>query len=90
MADINLTSESPIDLVMFSYALEHLVTIGRILKTSGGNALLIGLGGSGRQSLSKLATDIYEYSLFQIKLTKAYGFAEWREDMRKMTTIAGC
>ena len=48
MVDINLTSESPIDLVMFSYALEHLVTIGRILKTSGGNALLIGLGGSGR------------------------------------------
>jgi dynein heavy chain len=51
---------------MFNYALEHLVTIGRILKQPGGNGLLIGLGGSGRQSLSRLATEINEFELFRI------------------------
>jgi dynein heavy chain len=61
-----MTSETPIDLVMFNYALEHLVTIGRILKQPGGNALLIGLGGSGRQSLSRLATEINDFELFRI------------------------
>ena len=51
----NSVSQRPMDLVLFSYAVIHLLRICRVLKMHKGNALLIGVGGSGRQSLSYLA-----------------------------------
>jgi dynein heavy chain, axonemal len=71
------------DLVLFFAAVEHVVKIHRIITTEFGHALLIGVGGSGRKSLTALATYVAEYDTFGIEITKAYNFDAWRDDMRE-------
>jgi dynein heavy chain len=89
LEDFNSTSTSPMKLVMFLDAIEHVSRICRIIRQPAGNALLLGVGGSGRQSLAKLATYMEEFDMFQIEISKNYGQAEWREDLKKVLFAAG-
>ncbi|XP_039357488.1 dynein heavy chain 17, axonemal isoform X17 [Mauremys reevesii] len=69
------------NLVLFEDAVSHICRINRILESPRGNALLVGVGGSGKQSLSRLAAYISALDVFQITLKKGYGIPDLKLDL---------
>lgn len=89
LEDYNISMNKDVRLIFFLDAMQQISRIARILRQPRGNALLVGVGGCGKQSLTRLACYISEYSCIQIELTRSYGKDEWREDLKKLYISAG-
>eukprot|EP01022_Parablepharisma_sp_SALTPOND_P017583 TRINITY_DN2831_c0_g1_i1.p1 TRINITY_DN2831_c0_g1~~TRINITY_DN2831_c0_g1_i1.p1 ORF type:complete len:4437 (+),score=698.95 TRINITY_DN2831_c0_g1_i1:410-13720(+) len=83
MDDMN-TPKVILNLVLFDEAIEHLCRVHRIIRLQRGNALLVGYGGSGRQSIARLAGFTAGYKWFTIQLTKSYGENDFKEDLKSL------
>ena len=82
-------SHTPMNLVLFDDALEHLTRIHRVIRMDQGHALLVGVGGSGKQSLCKLASFTAGCEVFEIQLSRGYGEQQFRDDLKVLYNKLG-
>ncbi|KAM3134228.1 hypothetical protein pb186bvf_013648 [Paramecium bursaria] len=80
----NFYSSNRMDLVLFMNAIQHIIKIQRVITTSFGHCLLVGVGGSGRKSLATLASFIaFQNETFQVDARN------WVEELQKVMKMGG-
>lgn len=86
-AEYNSSSSKPLGLVFFQDAVDHIASIARLLRQPRGNALLVGVSGSGKQSLTRFAAALAGFACVQLELTKAYSLTDFREDLKVLSAL---
>ena len=66
MYEFNVETNGKLQLVFFKEAIQHVLRISRIMVQPRGNAMLIGVGGSGKQSLSKISAFVSQCKVSQL------------------------
>eukprot|EP00899_Mesostigma_viride_P019011 jgi/Mesvir1/27110/Mv25131-RA.3 len=90
LASYNESSHMSLHLVLFEDAMRHVCRISRVLAMpGGGHALLVGVGGSGKQSLCRLAAHIRGLEVVTITVTEGYGLAAFQQDLKAFFLKAG-
>ncbi|XP_056265579.1 dynein axonemal heavy chain 6 [Pseudoliparis swirei] len=87
--DYNMAFSKETKLVFFQDAVEHVSRISRMIRQERGNALLVGVGGTGKQSLTRLAAHMCGYCCFEIELSRGYNYDSFHEDLRRLYKMAG-
>ena len=82
--DHNASNDQKLELVFFNEAIEHILRIQRILNLSRGNGLLLGVSGSGKQSLTRLSSFINNYKIRQVSITKGYNLGSFRDFLKAL------
>ncbi|GBG77441.1 hypothetical protein CBR_g23890 [Chara braunii] len=85
----NENKAGKVELVLFEDALKHIARITRVLGVDHGCALLVGVGGSGKQSLTRLAAYISGAYPVQLTITKTYSIPNLLDDIKGMYKVAG-
>lgn len=77
------------NLVLFEDAMKHVCRISRIVMPASGHALLVGVGGSGKQSLSRLAAFLMFMTTFQITISSTYNMNDLKTDLQLLYNRTG-
>ncbi len=77
------------NLVLFDDALRHLARICRVLAVPRASAMLVGVGGSGKQSLTHLAATLVGATVFTLSSTKTFSLPTVHDDVRVVFRALG-
>ena len=89
LEDYNISATRKMNLVFFEDAIEHIVRISRVMRQPRGNMMLIGVGGSGKQSLTKLSCHMLGYYGKQVEITKNFGTEQFRDFLKELMFSSG-
>ncbi|KAL0279460.1 UNVERIFIED_CONTAM: hypothetical protein PYX00_001008 [Menopon gallinae] len=78
-----------VNLVLFEDALEHLTRIHRVFRMNRAHLMVVGVGGSGKQSLTRLAAFAANCTMFELSIGRGYNENSFKEDMKRLYTEAG-
>ncbi len=72
-------------IVLFEFAINHLLRIMNALQYRRGNLLLVGFGGSGKKSLVRLASYAMECTFIEIErgMRKGYSVDDFKDDVKE-------
>lgn len=70
------------NLVFFEDYLQHIARVMRTLTLARGNNLLVGVGGSGKKSITQLAAYAAQCGVFEITLSRGYDETAFRDDLK--------
>ena len=85
----NPKKKGKLSLVFFSAAVEHVLRIARVLRQPRGNLMLIGVGGSGKQSLTTLSAYLLNHEVKQVEIVKGFDQEKFREFLRLLLEETG-
>ena len=85
----NHNSKTQLSIVVFDYAIMHLLRICRIFRMPFGHAFLVGLGGTGRQSLAKLGAYLCDLEEVELETSRGYDEEQWRDDLKALLLQTG-
>lgn len=77
------------NLIFFEDAIDHISRVARVLRQPRGNMMLIGVGGSGKQSLTKLSCHMLGYFPRQVEITKNFGTEQFRDFLKELMFASG-
>lgn len=76
------------DIVLFTDAIIHVTRIYRVLNMKRGHALLVGVGGSGRHSLTRLSAYISNMNFDQLEIKKDFSIRDFRAKLMDLYEMA--
>ena len=76
------------DIVLFTDAIIHVSRIYRVLNMKRGHALLVGVGGSGRHSLTRLSSYIANMNVDQLEIKKDFSLKDFRAKLMDLYELA--
>ncbi|KAH0573495.1 Dynein heavy chain [Spironucleus salmonicida] len=85
----NESGAQKMNLILFEDAVFYINKIAKILSTERGNLMNVGVGGSGRKSLTRLAAFMCEFEVESIQLKKGYSQQDFHDDVKKLYLKAG-
>lgn len=77
------------NIVLFKDAIIHVTKIVRVINLKRGHCMLVGVGGSGRHSLSRLSSHMSKFMCDQLEIKKDFGLKDFRNKLREMYERVG-
>jgi len=76
------------EIVLFRDAIIHITKIYRVLQLKRGHVLLVGVGGSGRHSLTRLSSYIADMNCEQLEIRRDFTLKDFRQKLKELYELS--